>query len=251
MVFSWWRRWHRNKYREQPLTQAELAILSSQVPVFHKLQPALKNRLIQTTQVLRNEQQFEGCKGLEINDEIKLSICGNIALMLLGVEDYYFEGVTSILVFPNSFQRRHRSQWLENEVTNAGEAWQYGPIILSWADCQAGSPLRSHGRNVIIHEFAHHLDSIDGEMGGSIQMPNSESERQWHQVAAAELKELRDDVHAGRRTVLDAYGATNEAEFFAVLSEAFFEMPDQLQQTHQELYRLLTIYYQTDPLQWN
>lgn len=224
--------------------------MARQVPIFSQLLPAYRQRLIETTQVLRHELSFEGCDGLAITSEMKLTVCGNVSLMLLGVEDYFFEGVTSVLLYPQSFRRRYAGQLVNREVTNAGEAWQNGPIILSWADCIAGSPLRRDGRNVIIHEFAHHLDSIDGEMGGSIQMPTSDSEREWRETAARELAALRQDLEAGRSTVLDAYGSSNEAEFFAVLSEAFFEDSAALQQSHGQLYQLLSVYYQTDPTTW-
>lgn len=249
-MLGWFRRWSRAGIKSQPFTDQQSRVLAEQVPQSLRLNGDKHDRFRQTVQVLLSEQSFEGCDGLTVTDEMRLTVCGNAAMMLLGVQDYYFEGVTSILLYPQSFKRQRQGKWSTEEVHNAGEAWQYGPIILSWADCEVHSPLRNHGRNVIVHEFAHHLDGIDGEMGGSIQMPTSQDQQSWDDIAEQELAALQAKVQRRQNSVLDPYGATNQAEFFAVASEAFFEIPTQLEEEHEELFRLLMVYYQIDPRQW-
>ena len=246
-MLGWWRRWGRSGVRNRQFSESQWEILRHQVPRIEAIPEKQMPHYQALVQVMLAEQSFEACDGLQLTEEMKLTVCGNAALMLLGVRDYYFDGVTSILLYPQSFRRKQRGRWGVQEVQNAGEAWQYGPIILSWADCNAGSPLRSHGRNVIVHEFAHHLDGIDGEMGGSVQMPDQESQREWDEVVQAELESLQRQVAHGQATFLDSYGAQNPAEFFAVASEAFIEEPAELKHHHARLFDLLARYYQFDP----
>lgn len=199
-------------------------------------------------------RSWVGCDDLVITDEIKITIAAQAALLLLGVEGYYFERVPSILVFPRQIQRR-QSDLLRNglftpEITLLGEAWQGGSIVLSWPDCLAAGRRLSRGSNVVVHEFAHHLDGLDGEMGGTPPMRTRELAERWREVAKIEYEQLAEDVRLGRDTLLDSYGATNQAEFFAVASECFIESPRAMSELHPELYGLLAEFYQFDPSTW-
>ena len=131
----------------------------------------------------------------------------------------------------------------------AGQAWQFGPILLSWREVLQNNG-RLDGNNVVIHEFAHHLDGLDGEMGGSIPFADHSKLDRWHKVSEREYRSLVAAANEDRPTLLNHYGAMNRAEFFAVASECFFELPSQLRQRHPELYDLLCEFYQTDPTQW-
>lgn len=250
-MFGWLRRWSRSGVKSTPFTAEQTEILKYQVPRHQSLPDSLQDHYRSIVQVMLNEQSFEGCEGLEVSDEMRLTVCGNAALMLMGVQDYYFDGVTSILLYPQSFRRKRQGRWSTEEVHNAGEAWQYGPIILSWADCDVHSPLRKHGRNVIVHEFAHHLDGIDGEMGGSVQMPNRKLQQEWDETVQHELEQLQRAVAHRHSTFLDPYGAENQAEFFAVATEAFFEEPEEMHHQHAGLFQLMGRYYQVDPRTWD
>lgn len=249
-MLGWFRRWSRAGVKRQEFSDNQRQVLDYQVPRWQSLPETRRSQYQAIVQVMLSEQSFEGCDGLEVSDEMRLTVCGNAALMLLGVNDYYFDGVTSILLYPQSFRRRRQGRYSMEEVQNAGEAWQYGPIILSWADCDVHSPLRKHGRNVIVHEFAHHLDGIDGEMGGSVQMPNKTLQDEWDQTVQAELHQLQMAVAHHHSTFLDPYGAESQAEFFAVLSEAFFEEPAELKVQHPKLFELTAHYYQINPVDW-
>jgi Mlc titration factor MtfA (ptsG expression regulator) len=211
----------------------------------------LQEELQRKAWILFQERRFEASQGLVLTPEMQWTIAANAALMLLGVEDYYFDGVKTILLQPEAFAVPHRDKYVVSQVASAGAAWQFGPIVLSWADCQTGSPLRRRGRNVIIHEFAHHLDGLDGEMGGSVQMPTRELADQWDHVVADQLATLRQTIQMGQSTFLDPYAATSKAEFFAVTSEHFFEDPPGLYSYHPELFALLVHFYQTDPSRWS
>lgn len=197
------------------------------------------------------EKHWEGCEGLTITDEMKVSIAANACLMILGVEDFYFDNVKTILVFPKAFTRESGTSFGTQAVSHrAGEAWQGGPIILSWQDSLRGGRNEDDGTNVVIHEFAHALDGLDGEMGGRIIFDDAQTIEQWNQMLDREFAELVEAKQRGLDTLLDHYGATNEAEFFAVATETFFELPRELKREKPELFDLLLRYFRVDPSDW-
>lgn len=206
---------------------------------------SLRTRMDETVRILMAELSWEGCDGFVVDERMKATIAGHAATMLLGIQDYYFDTVPSILVFPQSFVRDQygRPSW------HAGEAWQFGPLAFSWSDVLRDSR-RLDGKNVVIHEFAHHLDGLDGEMGGSIPFSDRSKLKQWHEVSEREYQMLVEAVSGQRPTLFDYYGATNSAEFFAVASECFFELPRQFEQQHPELFGLLCDFYQINPVEW-
>jgi Mlc titration factor MtfA (ptsG expression regulator) len=197
------------------------------------------------------EKNWEGCEGIKITEEIKVTVAAQACLMLLGVQDYYFDNVKTILIYPHAFERSTSDGVSEGQHQyRAGEAWQGGPIILSWQDALRGGRNEDDGHNLVIHEFAHALDGIDGEMGGNVMFDDSESNATWQQVVDREYSALVQAKESGRRTLLDHYGATNKAEFFAVASETFFEQPLELSKKHSELFGLLRKYYHLNPVTW-
>ena len=190
------------------------------------------------------ERRWEGFDGLQVTEEMELTIAGRASLMLLGARDYYFQSVTTILVCPAQIERSHNGHFSRA----VGEAWPSGGLLLSWPEILTDG--RGCGRNVVIHEFAHHLDGLDGEMGGSIPFPDRADEQRWHDVANREYERLVDNARQGTPTLLDKYGATNPAEFFAVASECFFERPWEMQRRHSELFELMQTFYHVNPREW-
>lgn len=247
MLFRIWKQWRRGRLLARARPEQFDLWSEMHVRPWTRLSAEQQERLQRTAWVLFHERRFEAIRGFELTDEMKWVVCSNAALMLLGVTDYYFDGVVSILIQPEAFLLPQRDRWIVKHVSSAGAAWQHGPIVFSWSDCQTGSPLRRHGRNVIIHEFAHHLDGLDGEMGGSIHWPTAELSEQWDELLARELTGLQTKLNAGQRPFLDPYAATSSAEFFAVVSEYFFEDPVGLQNHHPKLFELLTMFYHFDP----
>ncbi|MCA8945042.1 MAG: zinc-dependent peptidase, partial [Planctomycetes bacterium] len=133
---------------------------------------------------------------------------------------------------------------------NAGESWDRGNVILSWDIAKRGALDPRDGLNVILHEFAHQLDSEAGDVDGAPQMESRQQAKKWAEVFQREYDQLCDDVDADRETVIDDYGATNPAEFFAVCTETFFEKPHQLLEHHSELYEQLKGFFKQDPASW-
>lgn len=249
-MFAWFTKRRRRKLLAATLPENSRKLLRQNVWQYSLLPRDLQTKLENCVKVFVAEKYWEGCNGLQISELMKLTIAGQASLLLLGTDDYYFEGVRTLLIYPRSFRRKSRQGWIVDEDQhNAGEAWQGGPIVLSWADVRKGNHA-ADGQNVVVHEFAHHLDGLDGEMGGSPPFDHADDQKRWYEVLQHEYQTLRQAAQAGQWTLLDYYGATNQAEFFAVASEFFFELPVELQQAHPELYELLTRLYKIDPRQW-
>ena len=131
-----------------------------------------------------------------------------------------------------------------------GESWIRDQVVLSWEQIKQDTSHWNDGHNVVLHEFAHQLDSEDGKTNGVPILPKNSDYLLWAKVMTKEYQQLCRETQQGVKTVIDAYGATNPAEFFAVVTETFFEKPHQLLDKHPELYRLLQSYYQLNPVEW-
>lgn len=209
-----------------------------------------RRRIEDDLRVLVEEKEWEGCGGLEMTDEIRVTIAAQACLLILNIEHDYFNRVTSILVYPAAYKTmpsRGPDGVVREGQTNLGEAWLRGPVVLSWDDARHGALDPKDGHNLVFHEFAHKLDMLDGAADGTPPLTDQTQLRAWIQTMTREFLALRDDAESGRRTVLDTYGATNPAEFFAVATECFFEKAQQLRRRHLPVYELLKDYYQQDP----
>lgn len=250
-MFGWFRKRRRKKILAQSWPEGWDLHLQRNVRLTWQMSDEQTQALKARVKVFVVEKHWEGCDGLELTQEMQVTIAAQACLMLLGVNDYYFDNVKSVLIYPKAFQRQTSDGVSDGQSQyRAGEAWQGGPIILSWKDSLQGGRNEDDGRNVVIHEFAHALDGLDGEMGGSVMFNDQESAQAWSRVVEAGFAELCEAKETNRRTLLDHYGATNRAEFFAVASETFFEQPRELSEEHGELFGLLKKYYRVDPIAW-
>lgn len=251
-MFGWFK---RRSSRKQLLTQVFPAawekILARNVGLAAVLPADLGTRLRQITQVLVAERRFEGVADFTITEEVKVTISANAALLLLGVEGYYFERLPSIIVRPEQFTRKNRRpNWIEEEQDVLGLAAQHGPVSLAWQTVLHNGRHPERGENVVLHEFAHHLDGLDGEMGGSLATGDPERDRQIRESLAKEFRRHLDSVEKGQHTLISPNGAENAAEFFAYSVECFYGRPVVLQARHAELYRALSEYFGVDPASW-
>jgi Mlc titration factor MtfA (ptsG expression regulator) len=249
MIFAWLRGRRRRKLLSTPFPAAWLEYLRRNVSHYEFLNEAERARLRDDLRILVAEKRWEGCGGLRMTDEIKVTIAAQAALLVLGIGHNYFERVRSILVYP----RGYRAPGPDGEDVpgethgRLGEAWYRGPVVLSWADALAGGRNQGGGQNLVFHEFAHQLDMLDGLIDGTPLLETPAEYRRWREVMTAEYERLTREAGEGRRTLLDPYGATNEGEFFAVATECFFEQPVALSRQHPKLYELLRDYYHQDP----
>jgi Mlc titration factor MtfA (ptsG expression regulator)/Zn-finger nucleic acid-binding protein len=207
-------------------------------------------RLRDDLRVFVAEKTWEGCGGLTITDEIKVTIAAQACLLLLGIEHDYFSRVLSILVYPTTYRSAEgeigSGGVVHEGVGRLGEAWYGGPVVLSWESVQSGGQNARDGRNVVFHEFAHQLDFLDGWIDGTPPLHSPAQYRKWHEVMTAEYERLVKESGRNKVTLLDVYGATNPAEFFAVATECFFEKPVHMERQHPRLYDVLREYFRQD-----
>ena len=249
----------RQRLRAQPFPAAWREILKRRVPYVRALPADLQLQLKQHIQVFVAEKAFIGCDGLEITDEIRVTIAAQACLLILNRPRGYYPNLRQILVYPGSFvvQREHTDGAGVNHQGRqvlSGESWEQGQVILSWRDTLQDAATPDDGRNVVIHEFAHQLDQETGSANGAPILARREYYARWAKVLGAEYQQLqaraaRPEWRDGDSLFCD-YGATDPAEFFAVISEVFFEQPKRMADEHPALYQELARFYRLEPLSW-
>ncbi len=227
-------------------------MIERNVPFYQHLPLDDQRELQGHIQVFLAEKRFEGCGGLAITDEIRVTIAAYACMLLLHRETDYYPLLVTILVYPHTFVvPRYREgpagQVLEGSETLVGESWRYGNVVLAWDEVRRSAFDPHDGHNVVFHEFAHQLDEEDGSSNGAPILPQRTLYGAWSRILGKEYAQLVNDAEEGRVSFLDQYGATNPAEFFAVATEAFFESPVSLRAKHPQLYSELMAYYQQDP----
>jgi Mlc titration factor MtfA (ptsG expression regulator) len=251
-VFGFFKQRRRERLRSEPFPPEWEAILRRNVPCYARLIEADRRELQGHIKVFLAEKHFEGCGDLELTDEIRVTIAAQACLLLLHRETDYYPRLITILVYPHAYVAKSVEPIgggvvLEGETCRLGEAWTGGVVVLSWDDVRAGAGDIHDGHNVVLHEFAHQLDQEDGAADGAPILDRRSMYVAWARVLGSEYEQLRRDAERGRQSVLDDYGATNPAEFFAVATECFFEKPNQMKKKHPELYEELKEYYRQDP----
>lgn len=251
-----WRE-HRRRRRigARPFPHAWRAILRRRVPIYRRLPADLQRQLREKLQVFLADKAFIGCQGQAITDEVRVTIAGHAALLQLNRDEPLYPDLRQVLVYPGAFVVDRLAPGAGGVLRDErrvllGESWSQGQVILSWPDSLEGAAVPDDGHNVVIHEFAHQLDQASGSANGAPALPSRARYARWSAVLAQAYAELQAQVAAGQPTLLNAYGATDPAEFFAVATEAFFEQSQALWQAHPALYRELAGYYRVDPAQW-
>ena len=248
----WWTERRRARQRARPFPTAWRRILRRHVPAAARLPADLQCRLKRHIQVFVAEKPFVGCQGQTITDEVRVTVAAQACLLLLGDErPDYFPRLRQILLYPDAFlvpQERPLGDGLVQVQRKAlaGESWTEGQVILAWAEVLAGAADPADGRNVVLHEFAHQIDQDKGLADGRPWRPKAVVRRRWAAVMAAAFERLQDQPSA----VIDAYGASDPAEYFAVVTELFFERPQALAAEAPAVYRELAELYRVQPLAW-
>jgi hypothetical protein len=229
-------------------------IIERNVSLYQRLPYSLRKRLHGHINVLLVEKKFKGCGGLHLTDEIKVTIAAIAALLLLNERGNYYSKLNLILVYPSAFiagtTTGFGDYYLEEKQVKAGESWHIGIVVLSWENIRYDVRHWQDGRNVVLHEFAHQLDQEEGSASGVPILEKRSDYVTWGRVFRKEYEQLHRELERGVETVIDEYGATDPAEFFAVATETFFEKPCQMQRKHPELYNELKRYYKLDPVEW-
>ena len=255
MLFSWLKRRRRRKLLAKPFPEEWYGYLDQNVRQYGCLPAGQQERLRDLLRIFASERTWVGCAGFVITDEVRVTIAAQACLLLLGVEgDWCFDALHSVLVYPDAVALPPKMQThtviVDEGLPISGQAWYRGPVILSWYHALTGGRYPHDGHNVVLHEFAHQIDALSGEMGGSPPLPTRIQHERWEEVMAREYARIVNDVRHGRRTVLDEYAAASRAEFFAVATEHFFEQPQRVRKYHPELYEVLQMLYHVNPVEW-
>jgi len=249
-------RWRLRRALSAPLPPAALETLARNVEQYRGMDAAQRGRLERLVRRFLHEKTFVGCAGLEITDEMRVTIAGQACLLLLGTKgELVYPTLHSVLVYPGAFLVPRRQVDEAGVVSEErqdllGESWGDGRVILSWDHVRREGG-DDPGHNVVLHEFAHQLDSESGSTNGAPYLGSAERYRSWSEVLSRGFAALRHDAWFGQQGVLDHYGATNPAEFFAVATEAFFEQPHRLAERHTALFEEFLKYYRVDPRAWS
>jgi Mlc titration factor MtfA (ptsG expression regulator) len=242
----------RKRIASQPFPAEWLAILARNVPLYGRLPEADRAELKRHILVFLAEKQFEGCGGLTITDEIRVTIAAHACVLLLHRTTDYYPGLKAILVYPNAYvvedvYREADGMVLGGRDIRLGESWRRGSVVLSWDDVRQSAADIRDGQNVTFHEFAHQLDSSGGRGDSTPVLRNRSTFIAWARALEEDYEKFQRDLRYGRAEVLDEYGATDPAEFFAVATEYFFEKAKDLQRVYPRLYEELKRFYQQDP----
>lgn len=248
-MFSFLRRLARRK-PAAPVPQESWDAVLAGVALFEDLDPEETGRLHQLAGQFFHDKVFEPAGDMVLDDAIRIRIAALAALPILGLDYGWYEGWQTVIVYPGQFIRP-RSQFddigvmHEWEEALTGEAWERGPLILSWADVEASG--RRDGYNVVIHEMAHKLDMLNGVPDGFPPLHRGLSRRAWTEHFTAAYQDFNARLDRGEYTAIDPYAAEEPGEFFAVLSEYFFELPELVKAEYPAIYELLAGFYRQDP----
>ncbi len=249
---NWFSRWHRTRILDRSrIPQAEFDHAVAALPLLAGLTPAERDTLRQQASLLLVEKEFSGAGGAEPEHAIRLRIALQACLLTLHLDEDSYRGWSEIILYPDEFLRPHE------EIDEAGvvhvyrdiltgESWHGGPLVLSIADVEASGQLE--GYNVVLHEFAHKLDMLNGDANGHPPLHRGMKAVDWARDFSAAYEDLCMRVDAGEDTVVDPYASTSPAEFFAVTTEMFFEVPDLLSDTYPAVYAQMRQFYRQDPL---
>jgi len=246
--------WRQKRILKKPFPDQWQSIIDQRLPFFQKLTASEQVQLKDMVKLFIAGKTFYGCDGLEMNDEIRVTIAADACLLLLNRKTGIYSRLKHILVYPYAFRANHDQHGPDGTVASGergllGESWHYGKIILSWDDVEKGIRNFQDGQNVVLHEFSHQLDSESGSANGA-PILHSNSYTTWANILSKEFEELNKDFTHHHKSVMDYYGATNPAEFFAVATETFFEKPEKLREKHPELFEVLRKYYALNPADW-
>ncbi len=244
----------RNELKLMPFPKHWENIMKEKIQLYQHFPDNLKDQLHDDIKIFLDEKKFEGCGGLEVTEEMKITIAAEACMLLLNRDNKDFPTLKTILIYPHPYVARNYgkigNQYVNKPSVRAGESWTRGQVVLAWDYVEHGAINGKDGQNVVLHEFAHQLDQEDGVANGAPILEKTSRYASWGRVLSKEFSELQEKIKKHRKTLINSYGATNPAEFFAVATETFFEKAWQMKKKEPELYDELKNYYKLDPANW-
>jgi hypothetical protein len=253
-MFDWWRRLNRAEVIAEPFPEQFHDLVLRHVPCAKLLNRQELAKLEALVRIFNSEKTFEAAGGLTLTEEMRIVVAARACLLVLHrieLDSPLYADLDTVIIYPSTYrgrgQRREGYVMIDDDHARLGESWTRGVVVLSWDAVTSGSANLSDGHDVVLHEFAHQLDAEDGGMDGTPEFDDRERYSVWCKVAGAEYAALLDDLEHHRKTSIDAYGATNAPEFFAVVVEQFFERPVALERLHPNLYAELSKFFRFHP----
>lgn len=229
-------------------TDADWAQAAERIVILDRLNEEERGRLFDLATLFLDDKSIVGAQGFEITDAARQSIALQACLPILNLSLEWYAGWSSIIIYQGSYKSESTivdefGIVHEGSQHRSGEAWQRGPVVLSWKDAKHSG--ERDGHNVVIHEFVHKLDMMNGRANGFPPMQPDMDPTRWTEIMSRDFE----DFQTHRKSGLDRYGATNPAEFFAVLSEVFFETPQTLVDAYPDIYDIMVKFFKQSPLQ--
>ena len=245
-----YRNWRRQRQLALPFPDHWRQLLHDHVPLYRRLAPDRQQRLEQHVQLFLSEKDYYGCDGFEVDDRVRVTIAGHACLLILARPFSDYDDIRSILVYPDVYRvQAEEDDGLVvsvDEEIRAGEASSRGQVVLAWAECEDDARHPDEPHNVILHEFAHQLDYLDGTADGAPPLSGHQAD-QWLHTMSEAYEHLQQSLRHEPHSWLDPYGASQPAEFFAVLTEAFYQQPLELRASQPAVYSVLCDFYRLDP----
>jgi MtfA peptidase len=248
-MFAVLKRWWRARIiAHSPLDSASFDQALAKLPFLQGLTESERTRLRETVILFLHRKSVHGAGGLALDDAMQLLIAVQACVPILNLDIDYYDGWVEVIVYPDEFVPTidytdedgvvHRER-----EPHTGEAWLRGPVILSWVDVAPSDD----GVNVVIHEFAHKLDMLNGDANGCPPLHRGMSRGAWSKAFSDAFADFCRCVEADEEVAIDPYAAESPAEFFAVLSEAFFETPHAVLECYPAVYAQLKLFYRQHP----
>jgi Mlc titration factor MtfA (ptsG expression regulator) len=242
---------NRRIIKRSTITSAQWVEVCASLPLLRGLPSDEMQRLQELVILFCHHKIFEGAHGLVITQSMRLIIAVQACLPILKLGLEWYDGWVSVIVYPSGFapKRVVRDEFgVEHNVQSslAGEAWERGPVVLAWDEAELAGIIDGH--NLVIHEFAHKLDMQNGEANGFPPLHAGMDSIAWTRAFSTGFEDFQHQCSRGKNIGIDCYGATSPAEFFAVLSEVFFERPEIIHRHYADVYEQLKQYYRQDPL---
>jgi Mlc titration factor MtfA (ptsG expression regulator) len=253
-VLRWLTEHRRAHLVAQPFPPEWVAILERNVAAYALLDATERKQLRELVQVFVAEKHWEGCGGLELTDEIRVTIAGSGCQLLLGGDHDLFSDVHSILVYPSTIRLPEEPPRLTSSPivgTRGGDlvlglTRKHDEVVLAWDSALGGARDAHDGHNVVIHELAHKIDYLNGAADGTPSLPDGAARRALASAFEPAFLAQRERAARGEKSLLDDYAITNEAEYFAVATEVFFEKPHALARELPDVYAQLSAFYRLD-----
>ncbi|GAB5499620.1 MAG: zinc-dependent peptidase [Pseudohongiellaceae bacterium] len=250
-----WPGQRRRRLLAQPFPAPWIQLLSERLAFYPELTDTQRKNLTNHIKLFLADKHFEGCAGQKINDEIRLVIAAQACLLVLNEKGIPYPELRSVLVYPATFITAHdqRDEFglvSQHHTVLAGESWSNGRVVLAWDQVAQGVANLHDGYNVVFHEFAHQLDSESGSTNGAPLLGKRGDYSSWAETFSREYQALERQAMHREPSLMDIYGATNPAEFFAVATETFLERPREMASEHPELYQQLARFYGLEPHLW-